>query len=295
MTKYDINHLIGQIHKIMEPLGRQVTKIENDPITQKIVQIGAQLPKVLNEPSIQEAILNISSWSKNLEKTAPNMTRMLDELESNNNYSEAIQTIPLRLLFRLSMSNDKFEDINLLNLINQDLFKNDFLKFFDEIDLGTHFKNRKPLMEEAFQLYKLGLYAGCLTLLHSQFEGIITDYLIFRGILEKKISNSKTKFILISNGKIITGLSHKIELAEELSASFKRLKSFIFDNDTNLKFHNERNDILHGSNISNFSAERCFIVFIWIDSILGSIHTEEQLRAHGIQTKSLLNQYKKRP
>jgi hypothetical protein len=192
------------------------------------------------------------------------------------------------------MSNDKFEDINLLNLINQDLFKNDFLKFFDEIDLGTHFKNRKPLMEEAFQLYKLGLYAGCLTLLHSQFEGIITDYLIFRGILEKQVVNSKTKFKKIPKGGDITGLYQKIGLAEELSASFKRLKSFIFDNDTNLKFHNERNDILHGSNISNFSPERCFIVFIWIDSILGSIHIEEQLRAQGILTRSFLNQHKKK-
>ena len=67
----------------------------------------------------------------------------------------------------------------------------------------------------------------------------------------------------------------KIELAKDINENFLRLESFQFDNDQNKKFHNERNDLLHGSNIDNFNAERCFIVFIWIDSILGSIYRNE--------------------
>lgn len=114
-----------------------------------------------------------------------------------------------------------------------------------------------------------------MTLLLSQFEGIITDYLIFKGVIVKKIVNSKTKFEQISNGKAVVGLAAKIDFAKNINASFMRLESFNFDNDKNNKFHNERNDILHGSNIANFNAERCFIIFIWIDSILGSIYTEE--------------------
>lgn len=301
MSRYDINNLIEQVYKNLEPLGKKMANSINDLVIPKSVQIGSQIPLILKEPDTQELLLNITSWIKNNEKNNPDMSGMLDELESNNNYSEAIQTIPIRLLFRLIMGNDKFEDINLRNLINHDLFKKDFLKFFDEIDIGIHFKNRKPLMEEALQLYKLGMYAGCLTLLHSQFEGILTDYLIFRDILVKDKKNGKTKFYEVTKldkcvkkkEAEVTGLSKKIELAKTIGDTFKRLDSYIFDNDQNVKFHNERNDILHGSNISNFSAERCFIIFIWIDSILGSIHIEEQLRAQGILTRSLLNQYKK--
>lgn len=77
------------------------------------------------------------------------------------------------------------------------------------------------------------------------------------------------------SGKVISGLAQKIELAKDINENFLRLENFQFDNDQNKKFHNERNDLLHGSNIDNFNAERCFIVFIWIDSILGSIHTNE--------------------
>lgn len=157
------------------------------------------------------------------------------------------------------------------------------MTYFEKIDLGTHFQKRKPLIEEAFQLYKHEFYAGCLTLLHSQFEGILTDYLIFRDILVKDKKNGKTKFYEVTKldkcvkkkEAEVTGLSKKIELAKTIGDTFKRLDSYIFDNDQNVKFHNERNDILHGSNIANFNAERCFVVFIWIDSILGSIYTEE--------------------
>ena len=70
-------------------------------------------------------------------------------------------------------------------------------------------------------------------------------------------------------------VAEKIELAKKINESFNRLESFNFDNDQNIKFSNERNNILHGSNINNFNRERCFIVFIWIDSILSSMYNSE--------------------
>ena len=71
----------------------------------------------------------------------------------------------------------------------------------------------------------------------------------------------------------------KIKLSTTLNNSFVRLDNYKFDSDKDKKFHNERNNILHGSNIDNFTYERCFIVFIWIASILGSIYNEQLLNS----------------
>ncbi|WP_396235237.1 hypothetical protein [Acinetobacter baumannii] len=283
MNRYDIDEILAQIQKNLEPFESQVQKIINDPATQKLTQIGSQLQKLVNGPAIKKAAQNINSWVENQEKIAPHMIKILDDMQKNANYSEALETIPYRQLLRLIVDSEKVEDINLLNLINQDVFQKPILKQFDEINIGTHFKNRKPLIVEAFQLYKYEFYAGCLTLLLSQFEGIITDYLIFKNVIKKDIKNGKTKFYEVAklaNGakektSELSSLAKKIELAKNINENFKRLESYNFDNDENQKFHNERNDILHGSNIANFNAERCFVLFIWIDSILGSIYTEE--------------------
>lgn len=161
MNKYDIQHLVGQIHKRLQPFESQVQKIINDPATQKLAQISSQIQKLVNDPAIKKAMQNINSWVENQEKIAPHMIKILDDMQKNANYSEALETIPYRQLLRLIVDSKKVEDISLLNLINQDVFQKPILKQFDEINIGTHFKNRKPLIVEAFQLYKQEFYAGC--------------------------------------------------------------------------------------------------------------------------------------
>lgn len=283
MSKYDINNLIGQMYKNTPSIGSVIQKIVNDSRTQRAIQIESQVGKIINDSSVKKALLNFTSWMKHQEEIAPHMEQILDEMKNNGNYSEALKTIRYRQLLRLIINSEKIEDKNLLNLINQDVFQKPILTYFEKIDIGIHFQRRKALIEEAFQLYKHEFYAGCLTLLLSQFEGIITDYLIFKNVIKKDIKNGKTKFYEVAklaNGakektSELSSLAKKIELAKNINENFKRLESYNFDNDENQKFHNERNDILHGSNIANFNAERCFVLFIWIDSILGSIYTEE--------------------
>lgn len=206
------------------------------------------------------------------------MEKILTEMEINSNLSEAENTFTYKQIFKLLSDSEDIENTSLFDLINQSYFRDPLLKCFDEIEIGNHFKRRKNTIEEAFKLYELKFYSGCLCLLHSQVEGIIIDYLIFKKILRKDIKSGKTVFIVISDKpkeETTTGLKRKLELAKDINESFSRLEMFEFDNNSNIKFHNERNEILHGSNIDNFTVERCLILFIWIDSIVSSIYKDE--------------------
>ncbi|MCQ1073300.1 hypothetical protein NNO96_13915 [Acinetobacter baumannii] len=236
-----------------------------------------KLRQFLEKPEVSTALTTFLNSVKKHQELSPYVSKLLDEMKKNPNLSEALETVPYVQLIKLLTNSEVRDNVSVLDLINDAYYQRTLFYNFDTINISNHFKNRRVLIEEALQLYKLGMYAGCLTLLHSQFEGIITDYLIFKGVLVKKIVNKKTNFKEVATGKNVVGLAAKIELAKNINENFKRLESFNFDNDQNIKFHNERNDILHGSNIANFNQERCFVVFIWIDSILYSIYMEEVL------------------
>lgn len=256
MSNNNFQQLLLNMRNFLQPIADQLEEIQKNPETSKFIQ-------------------NMDYFVSNHERTSPFMKKLLLEMQENPNLSEALETIPYRQIFRLLANSEQIESVSILSLINDDFFQNGILECFDEIQIGNHFKRRKPLIAEAFKLYKLEYFSGCLCLIHSQLEGIITDYLIFKNIIRKEISNGKTKFISNSDGNNVVGLAKKIELAKDINENFLRLESFQFDNDQNKKFHNERNDLLHGSNIDNFNPERCFIVFIWIDSILSSIYRNE--------------------
>mgnify|MGYP000691594691 FL=1 len=73
---------------------------------------------------------------------------------------------------------------------------------------------------------------------------------------------------------MVTGLLKKIELSRIINQKFLRLEDYRFDSKENINFADARNNVLHGSNINNFNDKTCFIVFIWINSILTSIKEE---------------------
>lgn len=244
-----------------------------------------KLSQVLQNPEVASTLKDILLAAKQHQELSPHVSKLLDEMKNNPNLSEALETVPYVQLVKLLTNSEVKDNVSVLDLINDAYFQRTLFYNFDAINIGNHFKNRRILIEEAMQLYKLGLYAGCLTLLHSQFEGILTDYLLYKGIIEEETENSKTRIYNVAkrpkakkkSDAEVTGLFEKIRLAKKISDTFKRLDNFTYDNNKKLKFHNERNDILHGSNIANFNAERCFVIFIWIDSILDSIYTEEVL------------------
>ena len=230
------------------------------------------------DPEAQNLIKGVKFYIENHDKTNPLVKQLISEMENNPNLSEALEILSYGDIYKLLFNNGEIKETSVLTIINKDYFQNELLNYFDEIKINKKFFKRKLLIQEALKLYKMECYAGCLCLLHSQLEGIITDYLLHKNILIKSTDKYKKPcFKETVNNKQITGLWDKIKLSTTLNNSFVRLDNYKFDSDKDKKFHNERNNILHGSNIDNFTYERCFIVFIWIASILGSIYNEQLL------------------
>lgn len=259
MNKYDTEAIMQNFNKLLQPFA----------------DIARNAHKIANNPRVQQTLQNIAMAIQNHEKTAPQIDKMLSEMEENKNLSEALEIIPYRQIFKLVLNNFEVKDLTILKLANQVNFQEGLLSYFDEIEIDATFKKRKFCLKEALKLYDLNYFAGCSCLLHSILEGIITDYLIFKNIIVKCNKNGRT--VYKSDNKVITGLSKKIDLSKGINDNFLRLEDYKFDSSHNKKFHNERNDVLHGSNIDNFTAERCFITIIWISSLLSSIKNEQQL------------------
>jgi hypothetical protein len=199
--------------------------------------------------------------------------KALTDLENDPKFSE-VRKIPYRDLISVRFNNFRIENITIQNFVTKEDFQINLLNLFDEIALDEKFQKRKSLIKEAFKLYELELFAGCLCLLYTQIEGIITDYLIFKKITITKTNNGKIIFPRNPPEKgNISGLEEKIRLGNQ-NKSIKDLQAYQFNSNENYKFYNERNNVLHGSCINNFTADKCSINFIWIDSILNSIKIE---------------------
>ncbi len=204
--------------------------------------------------------------------------KSLEAIKNDEQLSEALETIPYNLLFDLAVD-DSFQitDVTVLKLINKDRFKENILGYFDEIAI---FKDRKKVIKEARDLYEKEYFAGCLCLLHSQLEGIITDYLLHKKIIKEEFDEYKKTHYIKYNGNIknkndkVSGLFKKIDLSKNINKNFLRLKEYKLDSNENIQFWDARNKVLHGSNINDFNDKTCFIVFIWINSILTSIKEE---------------------
>ena len=204
--------------------------------------------------------------------------KSLEAIKNDEQLSEALETIPYNLLFDLAVD-DSFQitDVTVIKLINKNKFKENILGYFDEIAI---FKDRKKVIKEALDLYEKEYFAGCLCLLHSQLEGIITDYLLHKKIIKEEFDEYKKTHYIKYNGNIknkndkVSGLFKKIDLSKNINKNFLRLKEYKLDSNENIQFWDARNKVLHGSNISDFNDKTCFVVFIWINSILTSIKEE---------------------
>lgn len=171
----------------------------------------------------------------------------------------------------------RHEDVkafNLLDVINSEDFQKDLLTAFDAMQIDeAHKALRRPVIVEAFKMYKLGCYAGCVPLLYAQLEGLLTDVLIQQGFLKQ----NGTKFVDVYKivpglkGNEIKSLWHKSKIAIELNPYFAELAAYKMDSSSNVTA--TRHNILHGTDVVHFTRARSFILFIWLFSVLSFMST----------------------
>lgn len=265
-----------------------------------------RLNNYMNDPKNKNMILGLQHYIDNQDKTDPLIENLLSEMESNEYLSEALKMLTFSDMYLLIFNEGQIQQTSVLNILNSEPFQEKFLTYFDEINLGSHFSERKPFIEEALKLYKLKLFSGCLCLLFSQLEGILTDYLLNKKII-KESTDKYDKPCFVENNKkekTVNGLYSKIQLAKDTNIDFynsinyeideeektnlSRLSTYKVDSNEKTNLSDARNQILHGSNIKSFTEERCFIVFIWTLSILNEISKEQLLNSLSIQRNKRL-------
>lgn len=263
--------------------------------------VNERLNNYRNDPKNKNIILGWQHYIDNQDKTDPLIENLLSEMEDNENLSEALKILTFSDMYQLIFNQGQIQQTSVLNILNSESFQEKFLTYFNEINLGTHFSERKPFIEEALKLYKLKLFSGCLCLLFSQLEGILTDYLLNKKIIEESIDKHGKPCFVENNekAKAVNGLYSKIQLAKDTNIDFynsikykidekektnlSRLSTYKVDSKEKTNLSDARNQILHGSNIKSFTEERCFIVFIWTLSILNAIYKEQLLNSLSIQ------------
>lgn len=168
---------------------------------------------------------------------------------------------------------EDLKKFSLLNVINEQRFQADFFEAFEALDVGENKALRKSVIEEAFKLYELGLYAGCAPILYAQLEGLLTDVLIQHGYLKQQ----DTKFVDVYKtvpglkGNEIKSLWHKAKIAHELNPYFSELAAYKMDNSSTVTA--TRHNILHGTELNHFNQGRCFVLWVWLFSAVNFMST----------------------
>ena len=141
------------------------------------------------------------------------------------------------------------------------------------MDLGSFQAQRRSVIEETLKLYQQQCYAGCITVLYGQIEGILTDALIEHGYLQQ----NQTKFVDVY--KIVPGLKghevkslwHKVKIASEINPYFLSLEALKMDASSSVTA--SRHNMVHGADVTHFTQARSFILFIWLFAVISFICT----------------------
>ncbi|QIO07370.1 hypothetical protein [Acinetobacter shaoyimingii] len=249
-------------------------------LSQVILPIATEIQDLLKNIDPEKFTHFIERIEK-LQKFEPYLTKLFHDLKNNENFSHAHETISLACLIQLIYENEQHpDDVHIFDVIKTAYFKDLFFSQFSNIQLGENFSQREAVLKEAFQLYELGFYAGCLTLLYAQLEGILTDYLFEKKMLIKSKNEDiymgpYIQHTKITPYKVIKGMKEKLLIAKHMDPYFVKLDAYKID--STYPMNNDRNAILHGAILDRFTQERCFILFIWVNSIFNFLQSERSV------------------
>lgn len=210
---------------------------------------------------------------KDLAQNEPYFEVLAEQLNQTTDAKVANDALNLIHLWTLIQQHESQPDFNLLDIVKTEYFQAELLEAFDALQMGDHKAQRRVVIQEAFKLYEMQCFAGCVPLLYAQLEGLLTDVLLDRGYL---IQN-QTKFMDVY--KIVPGLKgheikslwHKVKIACEMNVYFLELAAYKMDNSSTVTM--SRHNILHGTDVSHFTQQRSFVLFLWLFSVLSFIST----------------------
>lgn len=198
---------------------------------------------------------------------------LAEQLNQPVDLKVANDALNLVYIWSLVNQHESEVDFNLLKVIQTDYFNAEFFKAFDALDIGENKHQRRLVIQEAFKLYEMQCFAGCIPILYAQLEGILTDVLIQTGFLKQQ----GTKFVDVYKivpglkGNEIKSLWHKTKIGCELNRYFNELAAYKMDSSSTVTM--TRHNILHGTDIEHFTQARTFILFIWLFAAVGFIST----------------------
>ena len=255
----------------------------DQPVTR--IPQNSQANKQLGHQLLQQAEQYLASMGsrahaqllealRQLELEDPYFAVMADQLEYETD--EPVANDVLNLLYFWQMANEKEADIaafQLPTLIQTDYFQTAFFEAYDAMDLGEFQTQRRSVIEETLKLYQQQCYAGCITVIYGQIEGILTDALIEHGYLQQ----NQTKFVDVY--KIVPGLKghevkslwHKVKIASEINPYFLSLEALKMDSSSSVT--SSRHNIVHGADVTHFNQARTFILLVWLFAVMSFIST----------------------
>lgn len=251
-----------------------VTRMKQNASSQK--QLGSQILKdaeqYLEDISADEHAFLIKTLLGFADQE-PYFQILADELDQPVGTKFANDALNLLYFWQTIHQFEDVDKFNLLDVINTEDFQTEMLKAFDALNITEHKAQRRLVLLEAFKLYKLGFYAGCIPMLYAQLEGILTDVLIEAGFLKQ----NGTKFVDVYKivpglkGNEIKSLWHKAKIAVELNTYFSELAAYKMDSSSTVSM--SRHNILHGTDLNHFNQGRSFILFIWLFSAVSFMST----------------------
>lgn len=245
-------------HQHVKPLGKIILAEANESL------------QVMNAPEHQVLLKTLKACAEN----EPYFNVLIEQLDQPTDAKVANDALNFIHFWKLIEQNETdLEQFNLLDLINTEYFQTQLLIAFDALDIGDNKAQRRVVIQEAFKLYQLNYFAGCMPLLYGQLEGLLTDVLIAQGYLKQ----NETKFVDVYKivpglkGNEIKSLWHKAKIACELNRYFAEIAAYKMDSSSTVTM--TRHNILHGTDVNHFSKERSFILFIWLFSAVSFMST----------------------
>ena len=198
------------------------------------------------------------------------LANQLDQAADSKVANDALNLVHIWTLINQHESD---VDFNLLDVIKTDYFQAELLEAFDALEIGDHKDQRRLVIQEAFKLYEMQCFAGCIPVLYAQLEGLLTDVLIAKGYLKQNHTKFMDVYKIVPGlkGHEIKSLWHKSKIACELNVYFAELDAYKMDSSSTVTM--TRHNIVHGTDVAHFTQERSFVLFIWLFSVTSFMST----------------------